>query len=301
MSVSDGPTVSDVTLVRQYVSAISDRDVDAAMRLRCPSLRVDRDRRDQFTTELSLILDEVGPLRVAEVEEVSHGPDPADDGEDPVHLAYQLAGMQGQLGGRLLTTAITIKGERYLCGSSPEDYSDVLERRFPEVADSPSSIVEPPDLGQAASAPRELMPDLPDAGYHLDRDEAQSALVDSGQLEVWHRRWVRNEGRGSVEVAAIRHNSSEAAVAQASRWIAVAAPDSTAFFEPDASRGATGLRISASAWTWVQPPSIGPYVDRVVQLFGDTVVVIEVASLPTGSSHELADDLALATHARARG
>ena len=55
-----------------------------------------------------------------------------------------------------------------------------------------------------------------------------------------------------------------------------------------------GWPDSAVAWLWAQPPNHGPFIDRIVVLADDVVVLIEVSNLPSDTDHRIADDLAAA-------
>ena len=43
------------------------------------------------------------------------------------------------------------------------------------------------------------------------------------------------------------------------------------------------VRMVGYGWLWVQPPSVGPYIDRAVMPFGRLLVTVQVSGLDAGA------------------
>ena len=81
----------------------------------------------------------------------------------------------------------------------------------------------------------------------------------------------------------------------ARRWMARVDQAAVETFDVPDVPGAQGVRFLAFEWLWMQPPTMGPYVDEVSLVFGDTYVTVAVGGVPTGAGHDSA-----MTHARKR-
>ena len=264
--------VADPVAVREllgrYVEALNAGDVDAAMAVRCPEQRVSADQRELFATQLGQLRDQVGSFEVRSV--ARSGLLPGDAG-----FTYRINDDPGDL-----VTELTPGRDGFeLCFSRPAASFDI----------EAGLQVPVPDAGPAPTAVGDALPTVA-PGLVLAEDGPVSG-ERTGAQEVVTRAW-RSEDFGGARVTAGRYASDTEAAEAAGTIVDDSVPDSVARMPTPALPTAVGLRLLADAWLWVQPPSTGPYIDRVVTRFDDTVITIEVSGLPPDQQETVLQALA---------
>lgn len=271
------------TLTR-YFDAVKSGDFGAAMKERCSAARIPDDERELFLSQTKDLL-AMGSMTAVEVSD-KLGPHvlPAEAPSDPIPFDYAI--VSGPTRSDLLHgVAITQDGAVRLCGYAQTDVDRItveLKRPVPSGSDPTRALSE-------------LIPTTGPNGYDQfeDRAVSKSATSPAGWRASWTRVW-RLPTYGGVRVTATRFDSAAAASADLSASLAKIASDATETFAIPGVANAIGVRYSAVAWTWLQPPFVGYQIDRVLMLFGNTLIAIDSSGLTPEQPHGVATGLALA-------
>ena len=274
---------ADAEVLEGYVSAMAAGDVDAAMELRCAESRISASERDEFEHQLQRLIEDEGELGLPRVEIDDARPPvvPSLRDRNPVLLSYWLTFDGAEVGEPLLAIVADEDGQRRLCSHMPAVFLE-MSRELKEGVT---------DLGAPTAATlAELMPTEEGPDIRLVRDEAIAASTLSGPLagasESWIRMWQHDDGGATV--AAYRYASPADALRSADAWLAGRDVGAIEVFDIPDVPGARGVRLLAKVWLWVQPPTVGPYIDEITMLLGDTVVIVGVNSTSADGHHEAA-------------
>jgi hypothetical protein len=225
-------------------------------------------------------LDAVGPIEVTSIEEIPRtGRQPVGRVEEPRELRVVLSGSGGgDDGGGDDAAVVFIVAEQddedRLCGYGSADAAELHGSARPALE----------DLGRTSTPVQELVPQLDGEEFEQTTDEPFQVEEALGGLEGWTRAWQFEE-HGTVRVTAARFSSDHAARRHAERKILEVLTNTVETFEVRGAEGAVGTRLLGDARLWLQPASVGPYMDRVVVLMDDTAVVIDVGGIPTDGDH----------------
>jgi len=273
---------ADVAALEGYVSAMAAGDVEAAMEHRCRDVRIAPSEHEAFERQLRDLLEDEGELGLARVELGERDPAvvPELEGRHAVLLRYWLSFDGVDVAEPLLTIVANDEGgQRRLCSQQTAVYLEVIDEQSEGVADLGAAMV--PTLA-------ELMPQGVGPDPRLVSDAAVDLSLASGPLEGardgWMRRWQNADGGATV--AAYRYASPTEAQRHAEAWLAEQANGTIETFAIPDVAGARGQRRLAKAWLWVQPPTVGPYIDEITMVFGDIVVIAGVLSSAPDGSHE---------------
>jgi hypothetical protein len=275
---------ADVEVIEAYVAAMGEGDVDAAMELRCEAGRISADERDLFEDDLRRLTDGAGRLGVGRVEVTDE--DPAVEASlqsgHPVELTYWMTLDGEEVDEPLVSVVVDEDGERRMCTFSTTELARMQATLGDGLAD-----LGPVEAGELV----DLMPPAAGPGYVLHADgrldpTTLSGVLDAG-IDMWRRSW-RRAGYGGVTVSAIRFGSPAEAMEAARGWMARVDDPAVETFEVPGLAGAQGVRFLALEWLWLQPPTVGPYIDEVSLVLGDTYVTVGVGGVPTGTGHETA-------------
>jgi hypothetical protein len=198
-----------------------------------------------------------------------------------VLLRYWLTFDEAEVNEPLLAIVADEDGQRRLCSQTPAVFLEMSRELREGVTDLGAPTV---------TTLVELMPTQEGPDIRLVRDEAIAPSTLGGPLagasEGWIRMWQL--GEGGATVAAYRYASPADALRAADEWLAGRDVGAIDVFDIPDVPGARGVRLLAKAWLWVQPPTVGPYIDEITMLFGDTVVIAGVNSTSHGGHHEAA-------------
>ena len=275
---------SDGEVIEAYVEAMSDGDVDTAMELRCRAGRIAPEERELFESDLQRFTDATGRLAVGRIEVTDTDPrfEPAQPDRGAVELTYWLTFDGDEVDEPLVGIVIDEDGKRRLCAVTTTELARLQSVLPDALADL--GPVRPDTLA-------ELMPSSPGPDYRQLTDAQMDPATMPDALDTavdgWTRSW-QHQTYGGVTVSAVRFPSQQDAMEAARRWIArVDQPAVDAFDVPDL-RGAQGVRFLGYDWLWLQPPTVGPYVDEVSLVFGDTYVTVAIGGVPTDANHDTA-------------
>jgi hypothetical protein len=269
----------------RYVTAMSRGDFDSAMKERCEASRIKPEKRDVSLDQTSDLFDMAGITGVAVV---PAGPITIklDGSTSGTQFGYRVVTHNGR-SDKMHGVAVVEDGAVRLCGSAAPDIGDV------------SSALEAPVISgtQSDRPPQELLPNRI-AGHYRQIEDNELSAASSGRVDGWTRVWLRDTF-GGVRLSASRYSTAQ----QASDALSQAVHDlafviTEMFAVPDVPR-AVGVRYSAAAWTWLQPPGAGYQIDAIYVLHGDTVILTEAAALLPSDSHDEAIMFAKATEALA--
>jgi hypothetical protein len=285
---ADQPNAApDGEVIEAYVRAMSDGDIDAAMALRCEDGRIAPGDREAFTGDLRRLIRDNGPLGVHTIEVTDERPDVAAslDGRNAVELTYHMT-LDGHEEDRpLVAIVVDEDGERRICSVTTPELAEMQARLGEELA----------DLGSASAGTLAASLPAPGPDDRLVRDGPMEPTTFTGALgaavDGWSRAWQVDADSG-VTVSALRFPSAQEAMDAARRWTARQDQAAVEVFAVPGVSGAEGVRILAYEWLWLQPPTVGPYVDEVSLVLGDTYVSVAVGGVATGSGHETATALA---------
>ena len=281
---------SDGEVIRAYTAAMSDGDIDAAMDLRCEVSRVAADDREAFEGDLRRFTEAVGRVAVGRIEVTDEDPDvePSLEGHNAVELTYRLRFDGDEVDEPFVAIVVDENGERRICAVTTTE----LARMQATLGDGLA------DLGPARpDTLAALMPSSAGPDYRLTMDgpmdlaTLRDALDDA--VDGWSRYW-QHETNGGVAVSATRFPSGEDAMRAARRWMARVDQAAVETFDVPDLPGAQGVRFLAYEWLWIQPATMGPYVDEVSLVFGDTFLTVAIGGVPTGARYDSA-----VTHAQA--
>jgi hypothetical protein len=182
----------------------------------------------------------------------------------------------------LVSVVVDEDGERRICTFTTAEFPRMHETLGDGLA----------DLGQAGPATLgEMMPGQPGTDYRLHTDARVDPATLPDELDTatdgWARIWQRGS-YGGVTVSAMRFRSAHDAMSAARQWTARVDDVAVETFDVPGLPGAQGVRFLAYEWLWLQPPTIGPYVDEVSLVFGHTLVTVAIGGVPTGSAFETA-------------
>lgn len=270
------------TLTR-YFAALIAGDFQAAMNERCAAARVPDDQAELFLSQTESLL-AMGAMTAVEVsDKPGLQVQPLQVSADPIPFDYAVISGPKR-SAWLHGVAITQGGAVKLCGyAQPE-----VDRMTEELK------IAVPAGGDLTHALVDLIPKNGPAGYVQVEDRAVSkgATSPAGWQESWTRVW-QHPTFGGVRVTAARFDATASASAALSASLAKIASDATSTFNIDGIDNAIGVRYSAVAWTWLQPPNIGYQGDRVLMLFGNTLITIEATGLAPEEQHQIVTDLAI--------
>jgi hypothetical protein len=244
------PSAAEAALER-YVEAINRGDTSSAMDLRCADATVPDDQVETFERDAAALIDAVGPLRIASVEPV---PELA-----PVDglMRYTFEGHEGAL-------TIAEDGEDGFCFWRPAASYDLQRQLDPPI-----------DPGETAVPAEQLLPTSVGDGYELVPTPAGGDSSSSAPEQV-SRSW-QPSSFGGVTVTAGTYPDVEAALADAALLLDETAAAGVAEVELVGTPEVRAVRSLGYAWLWVQPPSVGPFIDRAVMPFGRVLVTVQVS------------------------
>jgi hypothetical protein len=279
---SGGGVEAERQVLTRYVAAVAAGNFEAAMSQRCTAARLNEGEKSSFLSQAARLADAVGPISVASVRKADPptGLRPVDSLPNPIEISYRLSARGSPIAGELHTVVVQEDGSPRLCGVSTETTGE---------EHAPFSRTGG-DLGFSTRNLQEMIPPTPGAGYRQVEDAA-GTLTKPGLQASWSRAW-QFENYGGARVTVEKYETTEQAANSASELLYKNAGDGIEAFEVPGLAEAVGVRYLEYAWLWVQPPTKGPFFDRVVMRLGDRVVSASVANLPTGSSHEVAAGLA---------
>ena len=243
-------SAAEVALER-YVEAINSGDISAAVGLRCADATVPGDQVEAFERDAAALIDAVGPLRIQSVE---RAPELA-----PVDglIRYTFEGHEGAL-------TIAEDGADGFCFWRPAASYDLQRQLDP-----------PMDFGEAGVPAEQLLPTSVGEGFELVPTPAGRGPGE-GAAEQVSRSW-QPSSFGGVTVTAGTYPDAEAALADAALILEQAAADGVAAVDLVATPEVRAVRSIGYAWLWVQPPSVGPFIDRAVMPFGRVLVTVQVS------------------------
>lgn len=292
-----GASPPDAAVIRSYVEALAEGDIDRAMELRCRGARQDGESKEQFGLEVQRLKDALGRpelVRVAESEPptgVGAWVEDTDDPEEPwrerldaVELRYWLGFDGVEYDEPHLAVVVDEDGERRICGHA----THVADELFEEIDDDIRDSGLPPVRELA-----DLMPASAGEGYEQTEDATSTPTPDHlpGAIEAHTRAWQQVGVRGGARVSAYRFTSPEVALAWAGHRARTEAGDAVEQFDVPELPGSVGVRISASAWLLIQPTGEPPFLDQVIFVIGDVGVQVAVTHHRRGIDTTTAADL----------
>lgn len=244
------PGAAEVALER-YVEAINSGDTAAAIGLRCADAKVPDDLVEAFERDAAALIDAIGTLQIASV-------DPAPE-LAPLDglMQYTFEGHDGAL-------TIAEDGQDGFCFWRPAASYELQRQLDPPI-----------DLGDAGVPADQLLPTSVGDGYELVPTSTGGDSSSSATAEV-SRSW-QPPSFGGVTVTAGTYPDAEAALADAAQFLDEAAADGVAAVDLEATPEVRAVRSLGYAWLWVQPPSVGPFIDRAVMPFGRVLVTVQVS------------------------
>ena len=291
---SGAARVSDEVALQQsltrYVAALTAGDAAAAMKERCAGAQISAGDRELFTTQAKQLIAMAGITGARVVLPATIRVAAVDKRSDPINFDYVITTHHGDAE-RLHGAAVIESGAVRLCGYAQ-----------PDVDCFTTAISAPPTVGASPTEPlRALVPDDPLDGSRLVEDQANPVRPGAppGRVDSWTRAWEA-PGYGGARVTATRYEStrlaSEPVVASWKEF----ASDITEGFSIPLFAGAVGIRLSATAWSWIQPPNNGYQIDLVFLFANDNVVTASVAGLRPADDHHLIETLAAAAYRATR-
>jgi hypothetical protein len=297
-----GSSPPDAAVLRSYVEALADGNIDLAMELRCRNARQEGESRDEFGAELERLTDALGApelVRVAEndpptgvaawVDGAAEDPEQRCREElDAVELSYWLSFDGVEFDDPQLVVILDEDGERRICGHA----THASEHLFEVIDDGISDTELPP-----VRALSDLMPASVGDNYEQVEDRVSLHEGLPGAVEAYTRAWQHVGEHEGVRVSAFRFSSPAVALAWAGHRARGFAGDAVQQFEVPGLRGAVGVRVSASAWLLRQPTGEPPFLDGVIFVVGNVGAEIAVTqssadadtSLAVAISHQVAD------------
>ncbi len=292
-SGSNGTPTSSATpalgadVLRKYVADLDKGDIAAANQLRCTKGRVPANLLDQWGSEVARVRTAAGgSLAVASVAGVSPVTLASLDGNAPAgQLSYTISTPSGP-STPIELAVISEGGALVLCGAMQTPAvptQRVLAQAV--IAGQPGTITT-----LATALPATVL-----AGY-VEADERAVADLTGipGATEGWTRVW-NTPGLAGLRVSLFRTAGRSDSDTLAHRLLASPGLDSAATID-NLDNGFVGVSVVASAWTWVQPASIGLRVDRAVAVVGDVVVSVELGGVDVKDGHRLLQQVATALH-----
>lgn len=270
------------TLTR-YFAALAAGDFQAAMNERCTAARVPDADKDLFLSQAQSLI-EMGGVTAVEVSDKSGlQVMPLQASTDPIPFDYAIVS-GSKRSDWLHGVAIREDGAVRLCGYAQTDIDRITNELNVAVASG----------GDVTRPLVDLIPKNGPDGYEQVEDRAVSKSENSpaGWQDSWTRAW-QHPTFGGVRVTATSFDSAASATAALSASLARLAADATSTFAIDGIENAIGVRYSAVAWTWLQPPDIGYQGDRVHMLFGNTLITVEATGLAPDEPHQVVTDLAI--------
>jgi hypothetical protein len=278
--VEAGSSPPDAAVIRSYVEALAEGDVDAAMELRCRDGRHEGDTNDQFGAELERLTDALG---APELVRVSASDPPTgvgawveggdDDPEqrwreelDAVELKYWLSFGGVEFDDPQFAVVLDEGGERRICGHATHAADHIFE-----VIDDAISDAGLPSVGELS----DLMPASIGDNYQQVQDSAYTPDLP-GAVDGFTRAWQEAGKHAGARVSAYRFTSPDVALAWAGHRARTVAGDAVQQFDVPGLRGAVGVRVSASAWLLIQPTGEPPFLDEVIFVAGSVGVEIGV-------------------------
>lgn len=270
--------------LNRYVEALASEDFDAAMAERCAPGRIDESKRDQFMAEVRRLHDAFGgSIEVAEavpVEPVEVGSLLGSASHRQFEVTFQ------QLSSDSISTPIAVvtvleDGQERLCG-----FRTAESLRSPLSAPPPITPMPDGQLDDVRRLSRVAGP----AGGAVASEGPVDLSSWPEAIDGWSVAWQFPEF-GGARVTAVRLVDSGAAIDAALERARLRAIDGVELFDVPALSGAAGVRYVASAWTWLQPSSVGPLSDAVIGVVDDTVLVVEVSALDPDDDHSTALNL----------
>lgn len=244
-------------LLERYVDAINRGDVAAAMALRCPDARISDALVERFAGDAAALIEQVGPLQVASVR-----PAPELAPIDGL-LQYSFEGHEGAL-------TVADDGEDGFCFWRPAE-SFALQR----------ALDPPVDLGESAVPAEQLLPTSVGDGLEVAPTPLGGDSSSTAPEQV-SRSW-QAPSFGGVTVTVGTHRNAAGALDDAALLLDEAIADGVAAVELPATPEIRAVRMVGYGWLWVQPPSVGPYIDRAVMPFGRLLVTVQVSGLDAGA------------------
>ncbi len=263
-------------VVNRYIEALDSGDIAAANAMRCEKGRVPDSVIDRFRTEVDLVRTAagghlvIGTLKL--IDPVTLG---SLYGSRPdAQVAFSLLDPAGE-SSLVAVAVITEGGQQRLCGNMQEGSPGV------QAAIAASTIVwNEGTVGSLATAlPTELLP----GSTQVDDAAVGDVSQIPGALDSWSRAWSTADA-GGLRVTLFRMGSSDAALTLAKQILQTPGLD-TAEQITNLPKGYQGVSVVTSAWTWVQPASLGLRTDRAAGVVGDVAVVVELTGEQAGSDH----------------
>lgn len=265
--MEEGLSRTDEDLVDSYVAAINDRDFAEFNRLRCSSSQTDPRTADLFRDQIGRLLDH-GALSVSRITVPSEHPsyDRIEElGEDAVvaEVWFAFDGVEAE---PLYNFIGTENGERRLCGWADPKAAQRL--------DSVKELVV--DLGPTTASVDQLLAVTPPTGYNAVAGDSIPGADDPDPpgLTQHGATHLSNGDYGGITIAVAKFDTAahahERAEVRATEAIA-----SSASLEPlDEPLGTYAVFIAPYSWSYVQPSSIGPYLEQTILVYGDTVIYV---------------------------
>lgn len=265
----------------RYATAVAAGDFEEAMAERCTAARVPDSEKSLFMSQAKRMSEALGPLSVASVRKVDppSGLRPVANLPGLVEVSFRLSVHGTPVGTDLVTVLVEEHGKPKLCGFATEAAAQLHA----------SLSAWNGDMGPTAREPRGLMPPSP-VGYR-EVEDGVSTTRKPGVMSDWSRAWQVGD-YGGARVTAWKYESAAQASGGAATLLDGVASDGVEKFDVPGLPGAVGIRYLGYAWLWVQPSTEGPYIDEVVMKFGDSVTIVTVSNLPTGSGHDVVASLA---------
>jgi hypothetical protein len=272
-------------VLRQYVGDLDRGDYTAAVQLRCLKGQVPSSLLGQFGTEVARVRTAAGgSLTLKDITPVSPVTLASLDGSTPVsQLRYTFDTSSGT--STAVEVAVIVEGGTpKLCGTlqvpAVAAQGSLAERTLVSASGTITTL--------ATALPATVLP-----GYAEADDRAVTDLsAIPGATEGWTRVWNTSDHHG-LRVSLFRTASAADANTLAHRLLAVPGLDSAEMVD-QLDHQFLGVSVVGSAWTWVQPASYGPRVDRAVQVVGTVVVSVELGGLDTKDGHALLQQVASA-------
>jgi hypothetical protein len=276
-----GSAPPDAAVLRSYVEALAEGDVERAIELRCTEGRPEGSSRAQFEKELETLVDALGPPELARVDEndpptgvAAWVEGAADDPEerwrarlDGVELQYWLSFGGVELDDPLLAVVVDQGRERRICGHATFAADHIFEVVDDDIRDAGLP---------AARELADLMPASIGDGYRQVQDDSSTPEHLPGAVEGHSRAWQEVGEHAGARVSAVRFTSPEVALAWAGHRAREVAGDAVQMFDVPRLDGEVGVRVSASSWLLVQPAGEPPFVDQVTFVTGAVGVSVDV-------------------------
>jgi hypothetical protein len=275
------PTGTDERVVAAYVDAIARRDMETVQSLRCARVRLEDNTGDLFQDQVGRFLDGAGDISFVRAETVESPPNYEElrTIEEPAVLRVWLAFDEVQSADPVLQFLGTEGGRRRICGWAPEDGIARIE----EVSDTVR------DLGPTAATLDALVGVTIPEGFD-ERDPSLAGTAEGSDLLGWedYRQRVFGGGDyGGITVSATRFVDATSARTFAEDRMREKLGGSVEAVRLDAPAGASLIAVGAYSWTFVQPPSVGPYLAEVVLQYDRTVAMVAQSELTDPNAGEI--------------